>query len=596
MEDQNNKAREAFLSGPRFKFILIAAAALAVRLVYLIEFKKSPFFSYFFMDPLWHHQWAVELSQGGWVGKEVFFRAPLYPYLLGVIYTITDGALVAPRLLQFGLGAASAGLVYMIGRRVFDRELPAMAAGLAFALYGPMIYFEGELLIPGLIVFLDLLGILLFFRAQEGKGAARYAATGLVFGISAVARPNVLAPALLLAVWSGLEGFRPSLGRMVRRALPLTAALFVLPLLVTVRNGAVGGDYVFISSQSGVNFYIGNSEDADGRTSKRPGLRVSAGNEYRDSVWLTSVLVAEQEAGRKLTPSGVSRFWYGKALKWMVSEPAWALDLYGRKLFYLVHGHEIPSNNVPYYARNFSRVLSVLMWDRIIAFPAGIAVPLALIGMAAGWPERKRWAPLYVFTIGYAATILVFFVNSRYRMPLVGPMLLFAALGAIAIFSSAARREWKRLAPAVAGLAALVCVSNINALEVRDDDLALPLLNMGNYYYDQGRADEAIRYYRETLKFDPDNHLAVGNLGTIAFQAGDYAAAERMYRRALKGNPENPMIHLNIGLALEQQGDLQGAEKAFLEALKLAPDYRKAELNLQRIRADIKNRELESAP
>jgi hypothetical protein len=39
-------------------------------------------------DARGYDQWAQRLADGDWIGTEVFYQAPLYPYFLGVIYAV----------------------------------------------------------------------------------------------------------------------------------------------------------------------------------------------------------------------------------------------------------------------------------------------------------------------------------------------------------------------------------------------------------------------------------------------------------------------------------------------------------------------------
>ena len=75
-----------------------------------------------------------------------------------------------PRLIQFLLGAASCALVFGIGRQVFGPRVGFLAGAMA-CLYGPSIYFAGELLPTALAVFLNLL--LLFILLQPGRDGDR---------------------------------------------------------------------------------------------------------------------------------------------------------------------------------------------------------------------------------------------------------------------------------------------------------------------------------------------------------------------------------------------------------------------------------------
>ena len=47
------------------------------------------------------------------------------------------------------------------------------------------------------------------------------------------------------------------------------------------------------------------------------------------------------------------------------------------------------------------------------------------------WPERRRLWPLYVLTVVYAASVILFFVVARYRHPLVPFVMIFAAAGVV---------------------------------------------------------------------------------------------------------------------------------------------------------------------
>ena len=63
----------------------------------------------------------------------------------------------------------------------------------------------------------------------------------------------------------------------------------------------------------------------------------------------------------------------------------------------------------------------------------GVLVPLALLGMILSWRDRKRLAILYAMTGVYAASVLMFYVFARYRLPLVPFFMLFAAAAVVRI-------------------------------------------------------------------------------------------------------------------------------------------------------------------
>ena len=146
------------------------------------------------------------------------------------------------------------------------------AAGI-MALYGPLIYFDAQPLIPVLHIFLMLAGLLLLLRAAgvpEPSTHPRrdWIAAGLAWGLAAIATPNLLVCAPLAAIWARRRS-RPA-------AAPLVLFLcgIALPVgLVTLRNVLVTGEWVLISSNSGINLYIGNNPDY-GRRSDPPRRQV----------------------------------------------------------------------------------------------------------------------------------------------------------------------------------------------------------------------------------------------------------------------------------------------------------------------------------
>ena len=103
------------------------------------------------------------------------------------------------------------------------------------------------------------------------------------------------------------------------------------------------------------------------------------------------------------------------------------------KTYLFWHGHEVGRNQDLYYARNFSSLLSMLLWKSSIAFPFGVLAPLALLGIGLLWREGLHREPgsalLLLFLLSYALSVVLFFVTARYRLPVVPVLLLFAVHG-----------------------------------------------------------------------------------------------------------------------------------------------------------------------
>lgn len=123
---------------------LIFAVAFAIRLVHIWQIKPSPFFDLLLGDAHGYDEWARRLAAGDWIGTEVFYQAPLYPYFLGVLYQIAGHDLLTVRIAQAAIGSASCALLALAGERLFSRRVGVLA-GLALALYAPAIFFDALL-------------------------------------------------------------------------------------------------------------------------------------------------------------------------------------------------------------------------------------------------------------------------------------------------------------------------------------------------------------------------------------------------------------------------------------------------------------------
>ena len=137
---------------------LVFLIALAVRGLHLWFFRSASFFSLLVGDARAYDAWARRLAAGDWVGSEVFYQAPLYPYLLGVWYALVGPDLLTLRLLQIALGALACALVAVASGRLFGRNA-GLAAGLLLAFYAPAIFFD--LLVQKAVLDLLLVSLLL---------------------------------------------------------------------------------------------------------------------------------------------------------------------------------------------------------------------------------------------------------------------------------------------------------------------------------------------------------------------------------------------------------------------------------------------------
>ncbi|HKZ22555.1 MAG TPA: glycosyltransferase family 39 protein, partial [candidate division Zixibacteria bacterium] len=135
-----------FFQKDRNFLIFIFIFGFVLRLIYLLEIKDNPHFYNLTLDPLYHDTWAKQIAGGDWIGNQVFFRAPFYPYFLAVLYKIFGHHLFLVSLIQHLIGCISVILIFRVAKKLFDRKVAILASTIA-ATYWIFIYYEAELLL-----------------------------------------------------------------------------------------------------------------------------------------------------------------------------------------------------------------------------------------------------------------------------------------------------------------------------------------------------------------------------------------------------------------------------------------------------------------
>ena len=106
------------------------------------------------------------------------------------------------------------------------------------------------------------------------------------------------------------------------------------------------------------------------------------------------------------------------------------------------------------------------------------------------------------------------------------------------------------------------------------------LIGMGNVLVRQGRMDEAAVYADRALRLKPDYSEAHFLLGFVLMNQGKNDEALDQYYAGLRSDPENEGIHHIIGVILGSQGKLDESIVQFKEALQIKPDYADAHYGL----------------
>ncbi len=587
--------------------VILVAAAIFRAVYFFLDSRSSIFFDGLFLDSSVYDGWAKSIAAGEWIGREAFYFPPLYPYLLGLFYRLFGHSYALVYLAQQLLGLVNLVLIFRIGEAVFNARAARYAAGLA-ALYAPFAFFETKILGTTLGLTLNLAALLFLVRAERnrdkpGSGSWRpWLVAGLAIGIAALCLPG----SILLAVLVALHLARWRKGAAVALAAGALAAL--LPVLA--HNLYVAGDPLLLSGQGGITFYQGNNPSARGVYNVVPGF---SGAPERQAA--EEKTIAERDSGRPLRRSEISAHFFRKGLAFILGSPHRWLLLEGRKLLALFGTYEASTE----YSLYRERGAIPWLWVAFLPYAALAGLGLAAFVGAPGHSgvssllarrsarraaQNESWAlPLYTL---YAAGVpLLFYISSRYRLPLVPALAIYAGALLDRVASDLQRFGEVRFEAAraigvalVAGLVSffplgaknVTAEANVNynignlladrgAHEeaVRSFDAALAewpthafaLINRGNSLDKLARPEEAIASYRRAEEAQPDFWKAYEAQGIVLHRLGRYEEEAEAYRRGLQAG--GAQAHFLLAGALQAAHRNEGAEREISEAIRLNP-------------------------
>jgi hypothetical protein len=526
--------------------------ALVIRLLNLKIIAHNPFFTSPIMDEEYHHRWALDILRGRGHEYLPFYRAPGYPYLLAGVYRLTDAAVPVGRVLSSILGALTVALTLVIGMR-WGRCPAVIGAGM-LAMMPIALYFDGMLVGAALETLLFVLGLLALIKALEappGKVRAWSGIMGGALGLATITRPIMAAliPVGLVLLWSRPRHWTAALVTCAAWAIPVAA--------VTAANGLIGGEWIAVAWNGGINFFLGNNPQANGWSATAPELRSSWWLGYLDAIQ-----IASREIGHSAAPHEVSSYWYRRGWNFVTGEPLSWLGLMIRKCYLLVGSFELSNNQSIQGFYSYSPLLRNPLLSFGVVF--SLAVPKLL--------SRRLWrGPMPWFMLVYGFIVIAFFVTSRYRMPLIPLFAILAAQTCHELFVALRGARWRAIVRlAIPALLAAV-VSTSDWIDVRDPDVAEQHYNLGNRHAVAGAYDQAVIEYEAAIRARPYHMGAWNNIGTVRLRQGRFNDARRVLEQSL-AIQSTPEAHARIGMAYLQEGQLDSARIAIERSLALTPD------------------------
>lgn len=609
----------------------VLTLGVLVRAAYLVQYKSNvPYYAIPIVDSSYYDGWARTVIEGQGYGHTPFYLAPLYPYFLAFLYLISGASLTFVYIVQSILGLVITGLVYVLGRWTFDHKRGLVAAAL-IQFYAPLLYLEPKLLTEPLAITLNLVSLVVVWRAVNYPSWWRFIAAGIMLGLSAVCRPVGLIMIFLVVVWLVIlslkfrsrNGFSMSAITLSHPALVvLGACLAILP--VSVRNATIGRDFTLISTNGGIVFAQGNNQTATGISMPLQDFSGVIVTQQQEEM-----AIASEALGRTVTPSESSHYWYSVGMRFIRDNPGRFLRLLGRKFVWSVHNAE-PGCSYNVYAEK--ALVPVL---RILGLPFVLLASLALYGVIVGYRSGNRHAMalvgLYIASIYLG--LLITSVSSRYRVPAIPGLAIFAGFGLIQLLESLSSRYLRSVLLFVGCLLPFIVVSlvplpvrlipgeawaNIASCYASSGDIKQSVKfarkalrtdpgldyvhqSLGVAYMKSGKLDEAEAEFASYIKIQPNAADGHFYLAAVLDRKGKIAEAILHYVKAAFFRPQDAEIHYALGNILDRRGWIEEAVLEYREASNLSPRYRVLlkqldRLNKRRRGSDVELNEIRNTP
>ena len=392
--------------------VIVAGFALRLFLVWYLDNYHAPI--------AWEYG---EIARNLHAGKGYLYLSyrswmpPIYPLLLAGLMRVFGGdGFLALEIVQAALSAGTGLLLHLLGRRLFGRSAGQLA--LVLMILYPPLAIKTAYVDPITVEIFLLAGAFVFlYRCMDGGSLVDRVMAGGCLGLCALSRPTLLAFVVVLScgwlLWRKGQG----------RNWGVILTVFVVCLLPwTLRNYAVQGELVLVSSNGGFNFWIGNNPLATGEAYAWDGK----------PMW-TKMPRELKEKLAGLSEGARDRALYQEGLRFIRQDPAGFFKLALKRIGYFWWFRpQAGSGDLTYPA----------LWSLGYYVLYGL---LLVAGMAGLFASRLRWRdllPFYALFLSLTLVYIVFFVHTRYRMILEPFLMVFAARWMLSLWTTLRNKRW----------------------------------------------------------------------------------------------------------------------------------------------------------
>jgi 4-amino-4-deoxy-L-arabinose transferase-like glycosyltransferase len=396
------------ISEKRF-LLFIFIVALFLRLAFVVFYPQRDIVG----DAIFYDTIAKNIAMGNGfaLGAEqpITARTIVYPFFLGLIYSLFGHDLLAVRIIQSILAATLPVIVYLIAKETFGNKETSVIAACLCVVYPAFIIYAGLLVTETLFTLLLALTLLVLISSIKMKKSKLYIC-GFFVGLMALTRAEALLFPLIIFIT--LLFLKYNLIKSLKFTVVIGGILFLTILPWQIRNYLVLGKIHPTGGSLRMNLFGG--VDSEGFL----GFGIDKGNSRYNT--LTGYQPSEFDERR-----------VNKGIKIWIEEPGLYFKLYLKRFASLwIAGH---SNNILGFEdstvnylkqRQFGKVgfkLTMLIVNLTIIF-------LGIIGLIKGILKSKL-SILLVCVVVYFTAINTFLSigDPRHQIPIMPYLIIFTA-------------------------------------------------------------------------------------------------------------------------------------------------------------------------